>query len=62
MAGMLAEDYNGGLWQFYVLANGGFYMAPDVDRGFEVSARTASRGRCRRTRWASRRACIRTAI
>ena len=36
MAGMLAQDYNGGLWQFYVLGNGGFYMAPDSDSQFQV--------------------------
>ncbi|BCM78153.1 antirestriction protein [Aeromonas caviae] len=28
----LSEDYQGGLWQFYHLSNGGFYMAPDLDR------------------------------
>ncbi|MBK7460567.1 MAG: antirestriction protein [Betaproteobacteria bacterium] len=44
MADMLAEDYNGGFWQFYVLGNGGFYMAPDVDRGFEVSCENGFEG------------------
>ena len=44
MADMLAEDYNGGFWQFYVFANGGFYMAPDVDRGFEVSCENGFEG------------------
>ena len=44
MAGMLAEDYNGGFWQFHALSNGGFYMAPDVDRGFEVSCENGFEG------------------
>jgi hypothetical protein len=25
------KDYQGGLWQFHELSNGGFYMAPDRD-------------------------------
>jgi antirestriction protein len=25
----VAADYRGGVWQFYELSNGGFYMAPD---------------------------------
>ena len=44
MAGMLAEDYNGGYWQFYVLGNGAFYMAPDVDHGYEVSCANGFEG------------------
>jgi len=27
-AGELASEYAGGLWEFYELSNGGFYMAP----------------------------------
>jgi hypothetical protein len=27
-AGQLAAEYTGGLWEFYELSNGGFYMAP----------------------------------
>ena len=27
-AGRLSRDYTGGLWEFYALSNGGFYMAP----------------------------------
>ena len=27
----LASQYRGGFWQFYELANGGFYMAPTYD-------------------------------
>lgn len=37
IAGHLAKDYAGGRWVFYRLSNGGFYMAPDVDRHFRVS-------------------------
>lgn len=37
IADRLAEDYNGGFWQFHALGNGGFYMAPDVDHDFEVA-------------------------
>ncbi len=44
MADMLAEDYNGGFWQFYLLANGGFYMAPDGERGFKVSCENGFEG------------------
>lgn len=28
----LSDDYTGGLWKFYELSNGGFYMAPDEAR------------------------------
>ena len=35
----LAEDYNGGYWEFYQLSNGGFYMAPSEDRIFHVKCR-----------------------
>lgn len=28
----LSKDYSGGLWNFYVLSNGGFYMAPEAGR------------------------------
>ncbi len=36
MASRLSEDYSGGLWDFYTLSNGGFYMAPDNDGKFQV--------------------------
>ena len=32
----MAEDYTGGYWDFWTLSNGGFYMAPSVDRIFHV--------------------------
>jgi hypothetical protein len=44
MADMLAEDYNGGFWLMHALGNGGFYMAPDVDHGFEVSCENGFEG------------------
>lgn len=28
----LCADYHGGYWEFYTLSNGGFYMAPVLDR------------------------------
>ena len=28
LAGNMAEDYNGGYWEFFILDNDGFYMAP----------------------------------
>ncbi len=34
--GRLAPAYHGGLWKFYTLSNGGFYLAPDVDTPFKV--------------------------
>jgi hypothetical protein len=32
----LSKDYNGGLWKFYKLSNGGFYMAPHMSRKLSV--------------------------
>ena len=32
----IAPAYCGGLWAFYKLDNGGFYMAPDSDDKFQV--------------------------
>ena len=32
----MAEDYNGGYWDFYTLSNGGFYMAPSTEDTFNV--------------------------
>jgi hypothetical protein len=34
IASLLADSYNGGFWEFYMLSNGGFYMAPKQQ--FEV--------------------------
>jgi hypothetical protein len=36
ITGRLTKDYAGGLWQFYKLSNGGFYMLPAEDRLFHV--------------------------
>ena len=44
MADRLAEDYNGGYWQFYALPGGAFYMAPDVDHGYKVSCANGFEG------------------
>jgi hypothetical protein len=32
----LSEDYHGGLWAFYRLSNGGFYMAPQSPERLKV--------------------------
>lgn len=37
ITGRMAAAYRGGYWHFYHLDNGGFYMAPDDDRVFQVS-------------------------
>ena len=36
MTGMLSDDYRGGLWNFYTLGNGAFYMSPDSTATFNV--------------------------
>lgn len=36
-AASLSNDYEGGLWEFYVLSNGGFYMAPRCECTFHVA-------------------------
>lgn len=36
IAGIIAPEYSGGYWDFYSLSNGGFYMAPDSDKSFQV--------------------------
>ena len=33
----IAEDYQGGFWDFWELSNGGFYMSPRSDKRFNVS-------------------------
>ena len=44
-AGHLSADYDGGLWDFYALSNGGFYMAPKTDEPFNVRAENGFEGR-----------------
>jgi hypothetical protein len=34
----LSRDYDGGLWKFYKLSNGGFYMSPDAEKRFHISS------------------------
>ena len=40
----MAEKYTGGYWDFFMLGNGGFYMAPTSDESFEVTCRNQYRG------------------
>jgi hypothetical protein len=35
-AAQLSPDYAGGLWTFYRLSNGGFYVAPETDQRFAL--------------------------
>jgi hypothetical protein len=35
----LCIDYSGGLWDFYSLSNGGFYMAPTNEKQFKIDVR-----------------------
>ena len=44
MARNLSGDYAGGLWQFYELSNGGFFMAPDSDTHFHVVSQKGYQG------------------
>lgn len=37
-AEQLAKGYSGGYWHFYRLSNGGFYMAPNLDKPFKIVA------------------------
>lgn len=36
-ADLLSDDYNGGLWNFYTLSNGGYYVAPASPASFDVA-------------------------
>jgi hypothetical protein len=45
IAGRLAGSYTGGLWDFYALSNGGFYMAPQTDELFDVRCENGFEGR-----------------
>jgi hypothetical protein len=45
IAGRLSTDYDGGLWEFYALSNGGFYMAPRTDDPFSVQCENGFAGR-----------------
>ena len=41
----MSADYDGGVWEFYALSNGGFYMAPQTDEPFDVRAQNGFEGR-----------------
>ena len=43
-ASKLSCDYRGGHWEMYALCNGGFYMAPDDDRDFNVRCENGYEG------------------
>ena len=45
IAGHLAPAYTGGLWDFYALSNGGFYMAPQTEELFDVRCENGFEGR-----------------
>jgi len=45
IARQLSRAYDGGLWDFYALSNGGFYMAPQTDEPFDVRAENGFEGR-----------------
>jgi hypothetical protein len=44
ITGSIADDYDGGYWEFYELSNGGFYMAPHSDTPFQVSCENGYEG------------------
>ena len=45
IAERLSVDYRGGLWEFYALSNGGFYMALQSDESFRVHCENGLEGR-----------------
>jgi hypothetical protein len=44
-ATQLAAAYSGGYWNFYLLSNGGFFMAPNLDQSFEIVADNGYEGK-----------------
>ena len=40
----MAEDYDGGYWEFWTLSNEGFYMTPSEDRIFHVKCQNMYEG------------------
>jgi len=42
MAESLSDSYKGGMWLFYMLDDGGFYMAPNTDAEFVVQSSNGS--------------------
>ena len=57
----MAEDYNGGYWDFYTLSNGGFYMALASDENFEVACLNQYKGTLSAMLLESRLVCTPTA-
>ncbi len=44
MTDRLAEEYQGGYWEFYTLSNGGWFMAPSADTPYRVSCENGYQG------------------
>ena len=44
IASNLSSEYDGGLWEFYKLSNGGFYMAPAQEEQYSVSSENGYEG------------------
>ena len=40
----MADEYTGGYWDFWILSNGGFYMAPAEDRTFHIKCQNMYEG------------------
>ena len=45
IASNIATEYNGDYWEFYVLNNGGFYMAPCSDQSYQVICENGYEGK-----------------
>ena len=44
ITGQLCREYRGGYWDFYMLSNGGFFLAPHSDKTFSVSCENGFEG------------------
>lgn len=44
MAARLSPDYHGGLWHFYALSNGAFYLAPELPEIFNAKSENGYQG------------------
>ena len=51
ITGSIADDYDGGYWEFYELSNGGFYMAPHSDSRSRSAVKMATRASCQAMPW-----------
>ena len=45
IASNIATEHNGDYWEFYVLNNGGFYMAPCSDQSYQVICENGYEGK-----------------